>query len=147
MDAPPEREDCNPFVKVAALMRDAGVHVPDVVAQDLARGFLLLSDLGTTTYLRALDERNADALFGDAIDALVKWQLASRPTCCRRTTKRCSRASSSFFPSGIWSAISAPRRMPLNASSSMTSSLISSRRISPSRASTCTATTCRAISC
>ena len=79
MDAPPEREDCTPFVHVAHLMREAGVHVPQVIAQDLARGFLLLTDLGTTTYLHALDERNADALFGDAMDALVKWQGASTP--------------------------------------------------------------------
>jgi aminoglycoside/choline kinase family phosphotransferase len=77
MDAPPEREDCKPFVKVAALMREAGVHVPEVIAQDLGRGFLLLSDLGTTTYLKALSAENADSLFGDAIDALIKWQLAS----------------------------------------------------------------------
>jgi aminoglycoside/choline kinase family phosphotransferase len=79
MDAPPEREDCNPFVKVAQLMHDAGVHVPQVIAQDLSRGYLLLSDLGTTTYLKALGEHNADALFTDAIAALVKWQLASKP--------------------------------------------------------------------
>jgi aminoglycoside/choline kinase family phosphotransferase len=79
MDAPPELEDCRPFVKVAALMREAGVHVPHVLAQDLERGYLLLTDLGTTTYLRAIDANNADALFGDAIDALVRWQLASRP--------------------------------------------------------------------
>jgi aminoglycoside/choline kinase family phosphotransferase len=78
MDAPPEREDCKPFVKVAALMREAGVHVPQVIAQDLGRGFLLLSDLGTTTYLKALSAENADSLFGDAIDALIKWQLASQ---------------------------------------------------------------------
>ena len=77
MDAPPEREDCSPFVKVAALMRAAGVHVPEVIAQDLGRGFLLLTDLGTTTYLKALNEQNADSLFNDAIDALIKWQLAS----------------------------------------------------------------------
>jgi aminoglycoside/choline kinase family phosphotransferase len=79
MDAPPEREDCNPFVNVAQLMLAAGMHVPQVIAQDLDRGFLLLSDLGTTTYLTVLAEDNADTLFGDAIDALVKWQLASRP--------------------------------------------------------------------
>jgi N-acetylmuramate 1-kinase len=78
MDAPPEREDCTPFIHVASLMQEAGVHVPKVLAQDLARGFLLLSDLGTTTYLKALDESNADTLFSDAIDALIKWQLASR---------------------------------------------------------------------
>ena len=79
MDAPPEREDCTPFVKVAGLLLEAGVHVPKVLAQDLVRGYLLLTDLGTTTYLRAIDESNADALFSDAIDALVNWQLASRP--------------------------------------------------------------------
>jgi aminoglycoside/choline kinase family phosphotransferase len=77
MDAPPEREDCTPFVKVANLMRAAGVHVPEVLAQDLGRGFLLLSDLGTKTYLAVLDPTNADALFSDAIDALLRWQLAS----------------------------------------------------------------------
>jgi len=78
MDAPPEREDCNPFVKVAALLRAASVHVPEVIAQDLERGYLLLSDLGATTYLKALNEQNADSLFSDATDALIKWQLASR---------------------------------------------------------------------
>ena len=79
MDAPPQREDCAAFVNVARLMHTAGLHVPEVLAQDLARGYLLLSDLGTTTYLRALDETNADALFADAIDAIVKLQVASRP--------------------------------------------------------------------
>jgi aminoglycoside/choline kinase family phosphotransferase len=79
MDAPPEHEDCRPFVRIAGLLKDAGVHAPDVLAQDLARGLLLLSDLGSTLYIDALDESNADALFGDALDALVKWQMASRP--------------------------------------------------------------------
>jgi N-acetylmuramate 1-kinase len=78
MDAPPQHEDCRPFVRVAALMAAAGVHVPAVLAQDLERGFLLLSDLGSTTYLSILREDNADALFRDAIDALIRWQLASR---------------------------------------------------------------------
>ena len=79
MDAPPEREDCRPFVKVARLMDAAGLHVPEVQEADIDRGFLLLSDLGDTTYLKALDEHNADALFGDAITALVAWQQASCP--------------------------------------------------------------------
>ena len=78
MDAPPEREDCRPFVRVAALLRAAGVNAPQVVAQDLVCGFLLLTDLGDTTYLSALNPGNADRLFGDAIEALLKWQLASR---------------------------------------------------------------------
>lgn len=78
MDAPPEREDCRPFVRVAALLRAAGVNAPEVVAQELKRGFLLLTDLGDTPYLATLNEDNADRLFGDAIEALLKWQLASR---------------------------------------------------------------------
>lgn len=78
MDAPPEWEDCRPFVRVAALMRAAGVNAPRIEAEDVGRGFLLLTDFGEATYLAALNESNADRLFGDAIDALVKWQLASR---------------------------------------------------------------------
>ena len=78
MDAPPEQEDCRPFVHVAGLMATAGLNVPAVLAQDLTQGFLLLSDLGSTTYLAALNEDNADVLFSDAIDALIRWQLASR---------------------------------------------------------------------
>src|SRR5216683_131885 len=79
MDAPPDREDCRSFVQVAHLFAEAGVHVPEIRAQDLERGFLLLSDLGSTTYLDALDGRNAGRLYGDALDALLRIQLASRP--------------------------------------------------------------------
>ena len=78
MDAPPEYEDCRPFVQVAGLMSAAGLNVPAILAQDLAQGFLLLSDLGSTTYLAALNDDNADALFRDATNALIRWQLASR---------------------------------------------------------------------
>ena len=78
MDAPPEQEDCRPFVHVAGLMAAAGLNVPAILAQDLTRGFLLLSDLGSTTYLAALNDDNADGLFRDAIDALIRWQRASR---------------------------------------------------------------------
>lgn len=79
MDAPPPQEDCRPFVKVAALFAEAGLNVPAILAQDLEQGFLLLSDLGTQTFLDVLDEDNADVLFRDATDALVAWQLASKP--------------------------------------------------------------------
>jgi hypothetical protein len=79
MDAPPEQEDCRPFVHIAALLEQAGVHAPRIHAQDLEQGFLLLSDLGTVTYLEKLNPENANALFADAIDALLRWQLATRP--------------------------------------------------------------------
>jgi N-acetylmuramate 1-kinase len=79
MDAPPDREDCRPFVQVARLFAAAGVHVPRILAEDLDNGYLLLSDLGSTTYLQALNDANADDLYRDAISALVRIQLASRP--------------------------------------------------------------------
>ncbi|GAB4464849.1 MAG: phosphotransferase [Burkholderiaceae bacterium] len=79
MDAPPDKEDVRPFIHVAQLLREAGLNAPQVLARDVAAGFLLLTDLGTTTYLDALNAgADADALFADAIDALVRWQLASR---------------------------------------------------------------------
>jgi len=82
MDAPPEREPCAPFVHVAGLLRAAGVNAPEIHAQDLAQGFLLLTDLGTQTYLdvlRTADAQTAQALFADATETLVRWQCASRP--------------------------------------------------------------------
>lgn len=77
MDAPPPMENCRPFVRVAGLLRDAGVHAPEVHAQDLDNGFLLLEDLGTTTYLARLTASNAAPLYLDAIDALVRFQRTS----------------------------------------------------------------------
>ena len=79
MDAPPEHEDCRPFLKVAKLFHEAGVHVPEVHAEDLALGFLLLSDLGHTTYLNVLDQGTAPTLYRHANAALVDIQRASRP--------------------------------------------------------------------
>ncbi len=78
MDAPPAHEDCAAFVHVARLLREAGVNAPAVHAEDLAQGFLLLTDLGSVTYLDALDDANADALMRDAIAALIRWQRSTR---------------------------------------------------------------------
>ncbi|MDF1820495.1 MAG: phosphotransferase [Alcanivoracaceae bacterium] len=79
MDAPPPQEDCRPFVAVDHLLADAGVHVPKILAEDIERGFLLLSDMGSKTWLDALTPDNADDWFGLAMDALVAIQAASRP--------------------------------------------------------------------
>ena len=87
MDAPPEKEDVRPWLHVAELFRAAGAHVPEVLAQDLDQGFLLLSDLGSTTYLNALqppagqapDLHRAAHLYADALGALAAIQCASRP--------------------------------------------------------------------
>jgi len=79
MDAPPERENVLGFVKLDEMLTHAGVTVPRIVATDYERGFMLMSDLGNTTYLQVLDHDNASAMYADALEALVKFQLTSEP--------------------------------------------------------------------
>ncbi len=82
MDAPPEKENCRPFVQVAALMAQAGLNVPQVLAWDEPQGFMLLSDLGGQTMMQVIDPQQPGAnlpLYLKAVDALVTWQTASRP--------------------------------------------------------------------
>lgn len=74
MDSPPAQEDPRPWLKIGQQLAAAGLHVPAVQAQDLEQGFLLIEDLGTRLYLSELNERNADALYGDAMDALLLMQ-------------------------------------------------------------------------
>lgn len=78
MDAPPPQEDCAPFVNIATLLLASGLNVPNVLAQDLTQGFLLLSDLGDDTYLSKLDAQTAPKLYQDATNTLIKMQLASK---------------------------------------------------------------------
>ena len=79
MDAPPAREDSRPFVKVAGLLREAGLNAPIILEADIEQGFLLVTDLGTRSYLDALQEGDPRPLFADAATALVHWQAASKP--------------------------------------------------------------------
>lgn len=76
MDAPPEHEDIDSFVRIAEFLSSTGTHVPRIFAKNLEQGFLLLSDLGNTSYLSALNEQSADALYRAAIDEIIKMQLA-----------------------------------------------------------------------
>lgn len=98
MDAPPSHENCRPYVEVARLLVAAGVHAPSVFAVDLEQGFLLLSDLGTRTYLDVLDEATAPTLYADASAALVRWQLASRDGLLRPYDEVLLRAELDLFP-------------------------------------------------
>jgi aminoglycoside/choline kinase family phosphotransferase len=79
MDAPPEQESCTSFIDIAKLFLDCGLHVPEVIVQDMEQGFLLLSDLGDDTYLSQLNKDTAQPLYGDATNALITLQLASKP--------------------------------------------------------------------
>jgi aminoglycoside/choline kinase family phosphotransferase len=80
MDAPPPKEDCRPFVDVARRLTVVGLNVPKILAQDVTQGFLLLTDLGPTTYYDSiqvgLSEANLQAMYRDALSALVQMQAA-----------------------------------------------------------------------
>ena len=79
MDAPTDKMNSEPFVRIDGLMKAAGLNVPEIYEQNLGEGFLLLSDLGRQTYLDVLNEDNAARLFDLATTELVKWQQATRP--------------------------------------------------------------------
>lgn len=74
MDAPPDKEDCRPFVALAAAFAARGLNVPRVLESDLERGLLLLDDFGDRQYLAALDGDSAPRLYGDALAALLRLQ-------------------------------------------------------------------------
>ena len=81
MDAPPAQENCSPFVDIAARLSQVKLNVPAILAQDLEQGFLLLSDLGPTTYYAKIQQGLTDAelqpLYRDALAALVQLQTAN----------------------------------------------------------------------
>jgi hypothetical protein len=151
MDAPPPQEDVRPFVHVAGLIAQAGLHAPRVLEADPGHGFLLLDDLGNELYLAALqsaqaagDMGRADALMRDAIAALVVWQEKVPARRCRPTTTRCCAASWRSFPSGAWCANAASPGAARRPRPGLTPATAWWRAPSPSRRSRCTATGCRA---
>jgi aminoglycoside/choline kinase family phosphotransferase len=77
MDAPPEKEDSQPFINISRMLFDLGLNVPEVIDENLRQGFLLLSDLGSTPYLDVLDEETVERLYGDALGALATLQACT----------------------------------------------------------------------
>lgn len=77
MDAPPDKEDVTPFIKVAIRFRQLGLNVPEVLERDERHGFLLLTDLGDRLYLPALNEDTVERLYGDALGSLVVLQAGT----------------------------------------------------------------------
>ena len=103
MDAPPEQEDCRPWLAIARLFGKAGVHVPEVLAEDLEQGFLLMSDLGNETYLARLNAPGCTPhviahLYADAIGALLAIQAASRPDVLPEYSDELLRRELMLFP-------------------------------------------------
>ncbi len=74
MDAPPDKEDCRPYIRIAQAFRTFGLNVPEIIAHDLERGFLLVTDLGDRLYLAALNAASVERLYQDAMQSLVRLQ-------------------------------------------------------------------------
>jgi len=100
MDAPPDKEDSRPFIKVAELMQAAGLRVPEKLAWDERNGFLLLTDLGSHTMMQVIDPVATPPLdlYLSAVDVLVQWQLASKPGVLPPYDKALLRRELELFP-------------------------------------------------
>jgi N-acetylmuramate 1-kinase len=101
MDAPPDKEDCKPFVKIAGLLHGAGLLAPQVLAWDEPQGFMLLTDLGAQTMMQGINIEEPHANFGrymQATDALIQWQLASKPSVLPPYDEALLRRELSLFP-------------------------------------------------
>jgi aminoglycoside/choline kinase family phosphotransferase len=109
MDAPPDKEDSAPFVRIAHLMRGADLLVPNILDWDTPNGFMLLTDLGTHTMLDVLDKKAGYAhtsstvssnlpLYDQALDTLVAWQSASKPDVLPPYDKTLLRRELQLFP-------------------------------------------------
>jgi aminoglycoside/choline kinase family phosphotransferase len=101
MDAPPDKEDCAPFVTVAQLMADAGLNAPRVLAWEKAQGFMLLTDLGHRTMMQLINRDNPPAnhaLYMQAVDTLIAWQTASRPDVLPPYNEALLRRELALFP-------------------------------------------------
>jgi N-acetylmuramate 1-kinase len=101
MDAPPEKENCQPFVHIAGLLQGAGLLAPEVLAWDEPQGFMLLTDLGSQTMMEGIDRNEPLANFPrymQATDALIKWQLASKPGVLPPYDEALLRRELSLFP-------------------------------------------------
>ena len=79
MDAPPEKEDCKPFIRIATILFDFGLNVPQILKQDLEQGFLLLNDLGTTVFLSELNNNTVDDMYTSAMNSLLQVQKNQTP--------------------------------------------------------------------
>ena len=101
MDAPPDKENCQPFVHVQQLMAAAGLNVPQILAWDAPNGFMLLSDLGHQTLIELLDPekpQDAYAWYQQATDVLLQWQMASQPGVLPAYDEALLRRELSLFP-------------------------------------------------
>ena len=81
MDAPPDKENCEPFVQIAKIMADGGLLVPQILNWHAQYGFILLDDLGAQTMMEVIDKSKPQANIGlylRAVDALLQLQQSQQ---------------------------------------------------------------------
>ena len=116
MDAPPEHEDCGPFLAVTELLHGAGVNAPQIIARQPERGFLLLGDLGTRQYFHELNDDRADALYSDALDALFRMQTRIAPERVPPYSEQLLREELGLFPTWFLARhLGIPKQHPIHA--------------------------------
>jgi aminoglycoside/choline kinase family phosphotransferase len=101
MDAPPDKENSEPFVRIAALMGQAGLRVPEVLTWDAPQGFMLLTDLGANTMMALIDPQNPGAnqpMYMQAVDSLLRLQQASKPGVLPEYNEALLQRELSLFP-------------------------------------------------
>ena len=98
MDSPPDKEPVEPWLDIGERLRAAGLHAPEVYAADAAQGFLVIEDFGTCMYLPALNDASADALYGDALDALLTIQTSVSPAGLPRFDRERMVAEMEYLP-------------------------------------------------
>jgi aminoglycoside/choline kinase family phosphotransferase len=101
MDAPPDKENCEPFVRIARLMLDAGLYAPRILAWDEPQGFMLLDDIGSQTMMDVINRDDPQAnhgLYMRAVDALLTLQQSSRPSVLPAYDEALLQRELSLFP-------------------------------------------------
>lgn len=115
MDAPDQIDACRAYLKVGQLMREAGLHVPEVHAVDLRQGLMLLEDLGAESFLDAFlgGGYSSDELIKAALDALVQWQAVVEPYGLEQFDASKMRSELDLFPN--WYIRHAQQHQPSDA--------------------------------
>ena len=148
MDAPPDKEDSRAFVKVAQLMQQAHIRAAEVLAWDEAKGFMLLTDLGAKTMMQVINPAQPEAnqaLYLQAVDTLVEWQLASKPDVLPPYDEALLRRELNLFPRVVHHPRTVASRSTRPCNSRWTTRLNKSLRPTwPGPASMCTGTSCPA---
>jgi N-acetylmuramate 1-kinase len=88
MDAPPQNESIEAFLKISQILNTINVNVPNIYEEDDALGFILMQDFGSNTYLDVLNDNNQQRLYSDSIESLIQMQQLVKKNLCQSYTKK-----------------------------------------------------------